>query len=650
MTVVRRTGRRAALLVALVATIFAVVGTVPAHAQSEDSPSDDAQLVVRSIDGTDREAVEAEFIWTGNRAQVPDLVVREDGKVVDSTSPVRLDDQQDFGIVLVIDTSVSMEDGNAFQTAIDAAAGFIEAKEPADQIAIVGFGSSVDVFAPLTADESTLLDGLGRLGVGGGTPMYDAVQTAVDLFDGTDLVPNIVLLTDGSDKDSSITEDVAVSVLRRSNALLYGLGIENSDFDAGPLERLASSTGGVVLSSADPDALSGFYADVQERLRQQFTTSFVSESDTEGTATLTFTIGATSGEATYTPGSVASSIGQLEPVEVAEEGGIEALQGGIFLWVALVLLFVAVVAAVFAFGLSVMGDKRSLDRVLQPYSDGFVAPDEADEDRLATSAILQRAVAMTGQFAERRGLLRRIEDMLERANLPLRAAEALFFYLVASVLIGVLGGLLFGGVIGGVFILAIALAAPPAIVVYLAHKRRAEFQAQLPDLLGLLASTLRSGYSLMQGVEAAAQEVIEPTKRELQRVVTEARLGMPLEEALHNVSLRMNSRDFEWTVMAISIQREVGGNLAELLDTVGETMRARDRLRRDIQSLTAEGRVSAIVLGILPIAIGFMIYALNPDYIEGLFDETIGWIMVLGAGGLMIGGFFWMYKIIDIEV
>lgn len=642
----RRSGRRCvAAAVALVVLAVSFLAVAPARAQTSDP-----QLVIRSIDGTDRAAVEVEFLWTGDRAQVPDLVIRENGEVVDSSLPVRLDDQRDFGIVLAIDTSGSMEEGNAFQTAIEAATSFVEAKEPSDQIAIIGFGSSVEVFASLTADESTLVDALGRMGVGGGTPMYDAVQRSVDLFDGTDLVPNIVLLTDGRDKDSTVSEDAALSLLGRSDALLYGLGIDNGDFDPAALERLASATGGSVLTSGDPSALTGFYEEVQDRLRQQFSSSFETATDAEGAATVTLTVGATSDEGSYTPGSVASTVGQLEPIEIATEGGISALQSGVFLWVALALLVVAIAIAVFAVGMSMIGDKQSLDRVLQPYSDGFVAPDDGDDDRMATTAILQRAVAMTGDLAERQGILRRAEDMLERANLPLRAAEALFFYVVAAALIAVMGGLLLGGVIGGIFILALALAIPPAIVVYLAHKRRSAFQSQLPDLLSLLASTLRSGYSLMQGVEAAAQEVIEPTKRELQRVVTEARLGMPLEEALHNVSSRMNSRDFEWTVMAISIQREVGGNLAELLDTVADTMRARDRLRRDINSLTAEGRVSAVVLGILPVAIGFMIYVLNPDYIEGLFDETIGWIMVAGAGGLMLAGFFWMYKIIDIEV
>ena len=619
----------------LVATVVAVGLVGPAGAQQSDDT-----LVIRALDGRDPGEVVAEFLWTGDRAQVPDLVIRENGTVVESTSPVRLDDAQDFGIVLAIDTSESMEEENAFQQAIVAAEEFVEAKEPGDQIAIVGFGSTVDV----------AVEAIGTLGIGGGTALYDAVRESVNLFDGTDLVPNIVLLTDGRDTDSDSSEDAAASLLGQSNALLYALGIDNGGLALGPLERLAGDTGGAVLSSTDPNELTAFYSEVQERLRQQFRTTFVSETEDEGASNVTFTIGATSDEASFTPGAALSSPRQLEPVVVADNDGVSALQGPVFLWIALLLVLLAVFGVVLAIGMSIIGDRRSLDRVLQPYSDGFVAPDDEDEDRLATTAILQRAVALTGQFAERRGVLQRVEGMLERANLPLRAAEAIFFSLVAVLIVAVLAAAASGSIVIGVIVLIIAALVPPAVVFFLADRRRAQFQEQLPDLLALLASTLRSGYSLMQGVEAAAQEVIEPTKRELQRVVTEARLGMPLEDALHNVSVRMASRDFEWAVMAIGIQRAVGGNLAELLDTVSDTMRARDRLRRDIKSLTAEGRVSAFVLGILPIAIGLVIYTLNPDYIQALFDRTLGLIMLGAAGVLMVVGFGWMYKIIDIEV
>ena len=402
----------------LVATVVALGLVGPAGAQQSDDT-----LVIRALDGRDPGEVVAEFLWTGDRAQVPDLVIRENGTVVESTSPVRLDDAQDFGIVLAIDTSESMEEENAFQQAIVAAEEFVEAKEPGDQIAIVGFGSTVDVAADFTANEADLLEAIGTLGIGGGTALYDAVRESVNLFDGTDLVPNIVLLTDGRDTDSDSSEDAAASLLGQSNALLYALGIDNGGLALGPLERLAGDTGGAVLSSTDPNELTAFYSEVQERLRQQFRTTFVSETEDEGASNVTFTIGATSDEASFTPGAALSSPRQLEPVVVADNDGVSALQGPVFLWIALLLVLLAVFGVVLAIGMSIIGDRRSLDRVLQPYSDGFVAPDDEDEDRLATTAILQRAVALTGQFAERRGVLQRVEGMLERANLPLRAPK-----------------------------------------------------------------------------------------------------------------------------------------------------------------------------------------------------------------------------------
>jgi tight adherence protein B len=240
--------------------------------------------------------------------------------------------------------------------------------------------------------------------------------------------------------------------------------------------------------------------------------------------------------------------------------------------------------------------------------------------------------------------------MLERANLPLRPAEALFFYGAGVVLVAVLLVALADSLLAALIGIVLVALIPPAILSFLANRRRKQFEALLPDTLQLLASTLRAGYSLMQGVEAVSQEVSEPMGRELRRVVTEARLGRPLEAALEGVSDRMDSGDFAWAVMAIRIQREVGGNLAELLVTVAETMTERERLRRDVNALTAEGKISAIVLGILPVGLGLFIYTANPGYMDPLFDKTIGKIM-LGGSILLAGfGFYWMKKMIEIDI
>ena len=214
-------------------------------------------------------------------------------------------------------------------------------------------------------------------------------------------------------------------------------------------------------------------------------------------------------------------------------------------------------------------------------------------------------------------------------------------------------GLALGFVLGGLFGVAIAVFAlgigPVAVLNNLAGRRKRKFISQLPDALQLLASTLRSGYSLLQGVEAVSQEISDPMGAELRRVLVEARLGRPLEEALQDGADRMGSPDFDWAVMAVRVQREVGGNLAELLDTVGETMVQRERLRRDVKALTAEGRMSAILLGFLPPGIGFMMYTLNPGYMQSLFHDSMGKMMLVGASALAVVGFLWMKKMIEIE-
>ena len=155
--------------------------------------------------------------------------------------------------------------------------------------------------------------------------------------------------------------------------------------------------------------------------------------------------------------------------------------------------------------------------------------------------------------------------------------------------------------------MALLLAALVGVVpVVMLHRRRKgrlrEFQEQLPGTLNLLSGSMRAGFSFAQGLESVANEASQPTRRELQRVFTESRLGRPIEDALEDSAQRMTSVDLMWAVMAIRIQREVGGNLAELLDTVADTMTQRERLRLEIKALTAEGRFSGWILGIFPVA------------------------------------------------
>jgi tight adherence protein B len=234
--------------------------------------------------------------------------------------------------------------------------------------------------------------------------------------------------------------------------------------------------------------------------------------------------------------------------------------------------------------------------------------------------------------------------------MPLRAGEALTVYAGAVAGALVVGFLLTRSIFTTLFLVVIAALFPPAFVNFKAKRRRKKFLAVLPDMLTLLAGTLKAGYSFMQGIEAVSHEIEEPAGAELRRVVTEAQLGRPVDEALEASATRMRSDDFAWAVMAVRIQREVGGNLAELLLTVADTMTQRERLRGEVKALTAEGRISAIVLGALPVLLGIAMSVINPEYSKVLFEDSLGQIL-LGAGGFAaLIGFWWMSKIIDIKI
>jgi tight adherence protein B len=191
---------------------------------------------------------------------------------------------------------------------------------------------------------------------------------------------------------------------------------------------------------------------------------------------------------------------------------------------------------------------------------------------------------------------------------------------------------------------------PPQLLRFAVARRRKRFVLQLPDALTTLAGSLRAGRSLGQALEALAREMPSPMGRELRKIVAEVRLGRPLGAVLDDAVARVGSPDFRWAVLAIQIQADVGGNLAELLGQVAETMRARSRLRGEVRALTAEGRASAGMLVVMPPALGAVMYAVNPSYMKPLFTQSAGHIILGVSVVMMVLGFLWMKKIVTIDV
>jgi len=243
----------------------------------------------------------------------------------------------------------------------------------------------------------------------------------------------------------------------------------------------------------------------------------------------------------------------------------------------------------------------------------------------------------------------RVRATLGRSDWTLSPGE----FIAVSVALGGIGlliGLLSSSIVFGVVLLLVGVVLPYALVARSVAVRRRRFDEQLPDVLDLLAASLESGAGLSQALELVVAEAANPAASEFARVLTATRLGATLVEGLEEMSTRLDSRDLVYTVQAISVQQRTGGRLAEVLKIVAEFMRGRFELKREISALTAEGRLSAYILGGLPFALAAFISLSSPGYLTPLFTTLPGLVMVFGAGTLMLISFFFMAKIVRIEV
>jgi len=300
-------------------------------------------------------------------------------------------------------------------------------------------------------------------------------------------------------------------------------------------------------------------------------------------------------------------------------------------------------------------DKR-LEEYVGPVTGTIDAPEEAVE--VARPDMADRLdKALSG-----RDFFEKTRERLSKADLKLRVTEYFVLILLSTAAGGLAGYYLprdnsyVFGVIGAV----LGFMAPKWYVSFAAGKRIRAFDSQLSDTLNLWVNALRSGYSVLQGMEAIATELPPPVSVEFERVVQEVRLGLSVEEALDNMYRRVPSEDLDLIITAVNIQREVGGNLAEVLESISHTIRERVRIKGEIRTLTAQGRISGTIISLLPIVLGGLLFMINPDYVSELWVKEApfiipnvfpcGWILI-GIGGLMIlFGWLAIRKIVDIEV
>jgi tight adherence protein B len=530
-------------------------------------------------------------------------------------------------VVIAIDRSQSMS-GQALVQATTAARAFVAAKPPADRVSILAFGStavSLTGFATSTIDADSALRTITPDSVGG-TALYDAVVKGSNLL-ATETLPArvLILLTDGNNQaPEGAAFDEAVQAAQDAGVAVYTIGIEGPQFSPQAVKQIADETNGQYYGAASPEVLADVYNSIAEDLRKTWLLEYMTNArpgdqlelnvkfpgDDDVTQTVT-----APGQA---PPAPAGPSPLLPDFFYTSDWGLPVLAG--------VVGLLALLAVAFALA----APKGSwLKGRLAPHVQTHkrqVVKSERESRKLAIFLPLFKATeSVFGKFRH----WKRLDQVLQRADVPLKTAEFAYIMLAAGLVTG------FVAAIFAPPVWAIALAfvggavVPYLVVLQKARKRLQAFEDQLPDILVTMAASLKAGHSFRQGMQSVVDEGVDPAAREFKRVLTEARLGRPMDDALTEMATRIGSKNFEFVMSAVTIQRQVGGSLAGLFDMVADTVRQRQQFRRKIKGLTAMGRMSAYVLVGLPFVVGAAIWLINREYMQPLFYSSTGHKLIL---------------------
>lgn len=578
---------------------------------------------VKSVDTTAFPRVKVTVVAPSTTAVAPSLT--QNGGPVAGLTAVNVGASK--SVVIAIDRSASMN-GPALAQATAAARAFIAAKPPADRVSVLAFGSSsvsLTGFSTATIDADSALRNITVDSVHG-TALYDAVVDGSNML-ATEKLPArvLILLTDGSNEaPEGATIDEAIQAAKAAGVAVYVIGIESGQFSGADVKKISGATNGQYYSAASPEVLSEVYNSIAEDLRRTWLLEYMTNARPGDQLELTvkFPGGDDISRTVTAPGQAPPAPAPPSPVLpdffYTSDWGLPVLAGVVGL---LALLAVA-------FALAAPKGTWLKGRIaphVQTHTRQVVKR-ERESRKVALFAPLFKATeSVFGQFRH----WKKLDQVLQRADVPLKAAEFAYIMMAA----GLVGALVAGALMRAPWVVAVGFVAgaciPYAVVAYKARKRLQAFEEQLPDILVTMAASLKAGHSFRQGMQSVVDEGVDPAHREFKRVLTEARLGRPMDDALTEMALRIGSKNFEFVMSAVTIQRQVGGSLAGLFDMVADTVRQRQQFRRKIKGLTAMGRMSAYVLVGLPFVVGAAIWLINREYMEPLFYTSTGHKLVI---------------------
>jgi tight adherence protein B len=572
--------------------------------------------------------------------------VLENGKPVSdlTLTPSGGGSARQFGVVLLIDASDSMR-GRAIAGAMAAARAFSSKRARQEQLAVIAFNRSPNVLLPFTADSKAIKAALARQPtLVEGTRIYDAVGAALKLLDDAHIRAGaIIVLSDGTDTGSKASEAAAAAAARADHVRVFTVGLQSSQFKPVALRRLAADGNGQYSLATSPAQLQAIYAALGSKFAREYVLSYRSAAGPGEHVSVAVRVKGLPGLAVsgYVTPSLAKKGGPGAPYS-------ESLWHKLWTSPLTMVLVAFLVAALVALGVMLVVSSRTRGTFRKRMAQFVSLPEVAEEER-PTALLTDRVEEGTERLLGRTPWWGRFLDELELAGITWSPRRIVLFTFIGTFLF-----IWFLSVISGSLLVAmIGLIVPFGVRGLIRRKvarKRQLFMEQLPDNLQVLSSALRAGHSFVGALSVVVEDAPDPSRSEFRRVIADEQLGVSLEDALHVVVERMDNRDLEQVALVAAVQRSSGGNTAEVLDRVTETIRERFELRRTVKTLTAQGRMSRWVVSILPLFLLVVISLINPHYMHVLYSSSGGRVALVVAAIMVISGSLVIKRIVNIKV
>ena len=584
-----------------------------------------------------------------------DLKIVENGKEVKNLVVEKVDSvTEPIGIVLAIDTSGSMK-GEPIEAAKVATSLFIDEMRKIDKFAVIGFSEDLKVYSSFTTDRQQLKNSISQVEAIGETSLFDGIDLSIEQFKNLDIkYKYIVVLSDGMDTVSKLKYTDNIYKANKENITIFSIALLSKDYNPADLTEIAGSTGGEMLVAANTGELKELYGNISRKIRNQYKISYTSLWPNIETIESNMYMEKSGISDSITLSYNNPYFAPLPTKTVFQESAAYLKYFSIW-WVKLIIyiaIFICILMFLIALILIISSPKPLLKKKTEIYGTQDSDNTSSDEDtkkEVGDPGVFKTLADGISKISSRRGFIEMFDLKLERAGLKIRGSEVMILQLVLVLLLGILVQVFIKNAFLTAGVIILIIIAPFLVINILTSKRIHIFEEQLPDTLQLISGSLQAGYSFSQAINLVVNETKPPISDEFTRIINEIRVGLPESEALENSAKRIGSSHFAWFVMAINVQREVGGNLAEIMEIIADTIRERARVTNQIKALTSEGKLSAIVLIALPLVLGIVLFVLNRAYISLLFTNNIGIAMITVAAILMIVGIIWIVKIVNVK-